>query len=213
MTESMGGFDGGAIVGQIQRLTRLDTSVFDEVRDAESQTIPAVIVVVGSIVLSALGGWFWLAIEFNGLDTGKIIVNEVLFGSIIAIALWVAWALITQVVLLNLSGVEADRMALLRCMAFRCRARVADVAAADPDALVRDWLGERRRMVRAHQLRDPGHRPQRAAESRRHRQPRRLRRVSRSCSRSWPTRAGWRRACFVHGADISEYLDRGFSIR
>lgn len=111
-------FDANAVLGQLRRLARLDTTVFDEVRDASKQTIPAAVVMVLGIVLAGVGGWLWLAIEFDGLDTGKILIKELLLGSAFAVALWVAWALITQVVLLNAFSVEADRMALLRCMGF-----------------------------------------------------------------------------------------------
>lgn len=118
MAEGSTEFSADALMGQIQRLARLDTTVFDEVRDAQSQTIPAVVVVVVAIVLSALGGWLWLAIEFDGLDTGRVLLRELVLGSVFALALWAVWVLVTQVVLLNMFNVEADRMALLRCMGF-----------------------------------------------------------------------------------------------
>lgn len=101
-----------------RRLARLDATVFEEVRDAESQTLPAILVLVVSVVLSAIGGWLWLVIEFSGLSSGDILVKEVLLGSILALGLWGAWALVTQTVLLSVYGVEADRMALVRCMGF-----------------------------------------------------------------------------------------------
>ena len=118
MAEGSSEFSADALMGQIQRLARLDTTVFEEVRDAQSQTLPAIVVVVVGIVLSTLGGWLWLAIEFDGLDTGRVLLRELVLGSVFALALWAVWVLVTQVVLLNMFNIEADRMALLRCMGF-----------------------------------------------------------------------------------------------
>ena len=120
----MGGadFDATAVMAQLQRLARLDTTVFDEVRSAESQTIPAVVVSAVSILLGSLGAYLWLIVDnpFGGFDLDHVqaILRVLLLGTAVTFAMWVAWALITQVVLLNLYNVTADRMALLRCIGF-----------------------------------------------------------------------------------------------
>lgn len=118
MAEGSTEFSADALMDQIRRLARLDTTVFEEVRDAQSQTLPALVVVIVGVVLSALGGWLWLEFEFSSADTGDVLLREVLLGSAFAIALWAVWVLVTQVVLLNMFNIEADRMALLRCMGF-----------------------------------------------------------------------------------------------
>jgi len=110
--------DVGAIVGRIQRLARLDTTVFDEVRYAASETIPALAVVIGSTLLSAIGVWLWLTLEFDGLDAGQVILKLVVLGTAVTVGAWALWALVTQVVLLNVFGVQADRMSLIRCMGY-----------------------------------------------------------------------------------------------
>ena len=114
-----GGFDAGAIVGQIQRLARLDTTVFDEVRDAQKETVSAIVVAAVSIVVASFGAWLWIEFEdFLPPDTGKVITRILILGSLLTFGMWVVWALVSQVVLMNLFGVAADRMALLRCMGF-----------------------------------------------------------------------------------------------
>ena len=110
--------DVGAIVGRIQRLARLDTTVFDEVRDAASETIPAFAVVISSTLLSAIGVWLWLTLEFDGVDVAQVILKLVLLGTAVTVGAWALWALVTQIVLLNVFGVQADRMSLIRCMGY-----------------------------------------------------------------------------------------------
>ena len=110
--------DVGAIVSRIQRLARLDTTVFDEVRNAASETIPALAVVIGSTLLSAIGVWLWLTLEVDGLDTAQVILKLVILGTAVTVGAWALWALVTQVVLLNVFGVQADRMSLIRCMGY-----------------------------------------------------------------------------------------------
>lgn len=121
MSGAMGAkdFDVGTLIGQVQRVARLDTTVFDEVRDSQSQTLPAVVVVAVSMLIASLGSWIWLLAEdFPDLATGDVLLKILLLGTVAAFALWIAWALITQVVLLNLFSIEADRMALMRTMGF-----------------------------------------------------------------------------------------------
>ncbi len=108
----------GATLARIRRLARLDTTVFDEVRDDTSQTAPAILVVVVATLLAALGGWLWLIIEFDGLDTGKIILKEFILGSIFAILLWGAWILLSGFLLTKHYGRTVDRHALLRTAGF-----------------------------------------------------------------------------------------------
>ena len=109
--------DPGAILDRIMRLGRLDMTVFDEVRDEESETIPALIVMAVSILLSSIGAWLWLALEFSNLDHGEIFTRIVLLGTIFGIGLWLAWALIAQAVVAG-ANVSVDRMAVVRCMGY-----------------------------------------------------------------------------------------------
>jgi len=107
-----------ATLSRVRRLARLDTTVFNEVRHDTSQTVPALLVLVVATLLAALGGWIWLIIEFDGLDTGKIILKEFILGSILSIALWGAWILLSGFLLSRHYGRAVDRHALLRAAGF-----------------------------------------------------------------------------------------------
>ncbi|MQA00990.1 MAG: hypothetical protein GEU80_17025 [Dehalococcoidia bacterium] len=109
--------DPGAILDRVMRLSRLDTSVFDEVRDREGETIPALIVMAVSIFLSSLGGFLWVMVEFDTDDAGWYLTRMVLLGTVFSIGLWLAWALIVQAIVAG-ANVTVDRMAVVRCMGY-----------------------------------------------------------------------------------------------
>ena len=110
------GMDAGSMLNRVGRLFQLDTSVFDEVKDDPAQTLPAIVMVVVATLLAALGGWLWLIIEFDGLSTGRIIVRELVLGSLFAIGLWVAWVALVKVLLEGLFSVNVGLMPLVRTM-------------------------------------------------------------------------------------------------
>ena len=110
--------DAGDVIDKALRALRLDTSVFDEVRDATAHTVPAALVVVAVTLLGAIGGWLWLAIEYDGLDGGRILLREFFLGSIFALALWAAWVLLVEAMLSRRDGHEVDRMTLVRTMGY-----------------------------------------------------------------------------------------------
>lgn len=112
------GVDLGATLSRVRRLLKLDTTVFDEVRDDSSQTVPALLVLVVATLLAALGGWLWLIIEFDGLDTGKIIIREFLIGSIFSLLAWGLWMLASGLILTKRYGHTVDRHTLLRTAGF-----------------------------------------------------------------------------------------------
>ncbi len=110
--------DPGAIFTRTLRLVRLDTSALEEVRENTSQTIPALIVVAVALLLGALGGWLWLAFEFNGLSAGRIFLREFLLGTLFGFLLWGVWVLLVELVLTQVYSQYVDRGALVRCMGF-----------------------------------------------------------------------------------------------
>jgi hypothetical protein len=101
--------DPQTIVGWLRRLVSLDTTVFDEIRGNPTATIPAVIIVAVSVLLSGFGGWFWwMARGYDG--AGDVFVKSTLLGSILAVALWhIAWF---GIVLFLLSMVFRERVFL-----------------------------------------------------------------------------------------------------
>ena len=103
------------LADRLQRLVRLDTSVFDEVRRDPSATIPSFLVAVGSTLLAGIGGWLWWALE-DFQDTGKVLVQSVFLGTIFSVALWIVWLLVAWVILTQVFREEADWQQMLRTM-------------------------------------------------------------------------------------------------
>ncbi len=107
--------DLNVLGNRLQRLVRLDTSVFDEVRQDPSATIPAVLVAVVSTFLAGIGGWFWWALQ-DYPNTGKVLLQSVFLGTIFSVALWMVWLLVAWVILTQVFREEADWQQMLRTM-------------------------------------------------------------------------------------------------
>lgn len=113
--------DPNVIVNRIVRLAKLDTTVFDEVRDDERELVPALIVAVISTLLSAIGAWLYLLLKApDGIDIdfGNVFVKEILLGSIFSLVLWGVWVGVAYVVLVQFYREQADVQSLLRTMGY-----------------------------------------------------------------------------------------------
>ena len=108
-------FNYQVLTSRLMRLVRLDTSVFDEVRLDASATIPSVAVAVVATFLAGLGGWIWWIMQDFG-DSGKVLMQSLILGSIFSIALWVVWLLIVYVLLTQVFKAQADIQQLARTM-------------------------------------------------------------------------------------------------
>ncbi len=117
MMSQAGGMDINALGQRLRRLLTMDTSVFDEVRTDAASTIPAVIVLVVSTLIAAIGGWFWWILADFGAS-GKVFVQSVIVGTIISVAIWFVWVATTYVVLTQLFRARADIQELVRVMGF-----------------------------------------------------------------------------------------------
>ncbi|OGO51184.1 MAG: hypothetical protein A2148_08925 [Chloroflexi bacterium RBG_16_68_14] len=107
--------DLAILADRLQRLLRLDTTVFEEVRQDPAATIPSVLVAVAATALAGLGGWIWWIVQDFG-DSGKVLVQSVILGSIFSVALWIVWLLVAWVILTQLFREEADWQQMLRTM-------------------------------------------------------------------------------------------------
>jgi hypothetical protein len=108
-------FNYQALTARLMRLVKLDTSVFDEVRLDASTTIPSVAVVAVATFLAGLGGWLWWIMQDFG-DSGKVLMQSFILGSIFSVALWVVWLLIVYVLLTQVFRAQADIQQLVRTM-------------------------------------------------------------------------------------------------
>lgn len=115
--------DTQVILDRLQRfLLKLDTGVFEEMRDDATATIPALIIAAVSCLLFGLGGWLWWWVQgYANLSAGgqipdktKIFLESWILGSIFAFALWLVWIGVAYVVLVNLFHYSADLTRMIR---------------------------------------------------------------------------------------------------
>ena len=107
--------DFAILVDRLRRLLLLDTSVFDEVRHDPAATLPAVFVVTASTALAGLGGWlWWLTQDFP--DSGQVLFESVVLGSVFSVALWIVWLFVAYVILTQIFREDADWQQMLRTM-------------------------------------------------------------------------------------------------
>ena len=109
--------DPNLILNKILRLARLDTTVFDEVRDDANELIPAMIVAGVSALLAGLGATLFY--EFN-FDYGpeKPWLNTFILGGVFMAALYLVWVLIAYVIIVQVYKASADLQSLLRTMGY-----------------------------------------------------------------------------------------------
>lgn len=113
--------DPNAVLDRVMRLARLDTTVFDEVKDDLNETVPAVAIVAIASLVAGIGVWLWLLVEApSGIDVdfGNVLINVLLLGTIFSVVLWAAWVAVTYVVLVQVYKEAVDFQTLLRPMGY-----------------------------------------------------------------------------------------------
>lgn len=100
---------------RLLRLLRLDTTVFDEVKQDPTATLPAVFVVIASTLLAGVGGWLWWVMKGFG-DNGTVFFHSVVMGTVFSFALWIVWLLVAWVILTQVFREDADWQQMLRTM-------------------------------------------------------------------------------------------------
>ncbi len=113
--------DPNAVLNRVMRLARLDTTVFDEVRDDEKELVPAIVVMAVSALIAGIGAWLWLLFDKPDgakVDFGKVLVNILIMGTVFTVVLWAVWAAVTYVVLVQFYKEQADLQMLLRTMGY-----------------------------------------------------------------------------------------------
>ena len=104
------------ILNRLQRLTLLDTAVFEEVRDDERELGPALIIAGAACLLAGFGAWLhW---EVSGADAGNAFVNSFLLGSLFLAAMYGAATLLIYVLMVQFFRVQVDLSAIVRTMGY-----------------------------------------------------------------------------------------------
>ncbi len=110
--------DPNVVLNRVARLARLDTTVFEEVRDDPNETIPSVIIAAISALLAGLGAFLWWQIVSSDVDLDSLFLNTVILGTIFLFLMYYAASLVIYVVMAQLYRVQADIMSLLRVMGY-----------------------------------------------------------------------------------------------
>ncbi len=109
--------DPNVIINRLVRLMKLDTSVFDEVRDDPKELVPALIIAGVSAFLAGLGSLlFWSVVA--DYDPDSAFVNQFILGSIFMAAMYGVAALVVYVVMAQMYKVQADLQSLIRTMGY-----------------------------------------------------------------------------------------------
>ena len=111
--------DPNVVFNRLGRLARLDTTVFDEVRDDQNETVPALIIAVVSALLAGFGAFlWWKVVPDTSADPDGLFVNTVILGTIFMIAMLGVAALVAYVVLAQMYKVQVDLLTLVRTIGY-----------------------------------------------------------------------------------------------
>ena len=118
--------DPNAIFNKILRLAKLDTTVFDEVRDDVNELVPALIVAGVSALLAGLGATLWVVFNFDETPDG-LWLRMFIMGSIFLALLYFVWVLVAYVMLVQVYKASADLQTLVRTMGYAALPLAASV--------------------------------------------------------------------------------------
>ncbi|MEO6043961.1 MAG: YIP1 family protein [Tepidiformaceae bacterium] len=109
--------DPNVVINRLVRLAKLDTTVFDEVRDDANELIPALVITVVSALLAGLGALLFWSVVASGTPD-RVFVNQVIFGSIFMAVMYGVAALVVYVVMVQMFKVQVELQALVRTMGY-----------------------------------------------------------------------------------------------
>lgn len=109
--------DPNLVMNRLGRLARLDTSVFDEVRDDLNETLPAVVITLISSLLAGIGAWLWWEI-IPSVSVSKAFFDTVIIGSVFTAVMYGVAAAVIYVVLVQMYRVPVDLFSLVRTLGY-----------------------------------------------------------------------------------------------
>ena len=102
--------------GWLGRLVRLDLTVFDDVKDDVTATVPALTVMLVASLVAGLGSWLWWVVGDAPGKDGEAFLKTFILGGLFQAALWVLWVYIATMVLSRFFGASADLNQMMRTM-------------------------------------------------------------------------------------------------
>ncbi len=107
--------DPNVIINRLVRLAKLDTTVFDEVRDDAQELVPSLIVLVVSALLGGLGMFlFWTVVA--DIEPDSAFLNHVVLGALFFAGMYAVAVLVVYVVMAQFFKTSADVQVLMRTM-------------------------------------------------------------------------------------------------
>lgn len=111
--------DPNVIIQRVLRLARLDTTVFDEVRDDQKEMVPSLIVAAIACVLAGLGAFLWWKVVPDiPSDPDNLFINTVILGSVFLFASVYLGGVVAWVVMSQVFSVQSDLQAVLRTIGY-----------------------------------------------------------------------------------------------
>jgi hypothetical protein len=121
---SVSSADFNTMIQRMLRLLRLDTSVFAELYQDSAATIPVAIYAAAVLLLSGIGGMFFIASQFSfdtyefvgGSSAGEFFLRSVVLGTVLALVMLAAWSGVTMLILRQFFGAEANPYGIARVL-------------------------------------------------------------------------------------------------
>ena len=110
-------FDWRRALSLQRRLLAGELGVIGEVSRNDSDTKPALAVLVLGVVFASLGAWLWVVIDSRGAAIAAPALNVLLLGSFASLGAWALWLGLTSHALRSIFQVEVAWSELLRTMA------------------------------------------------------------------------------------------------
>jgi hypothetical protein len=116
--------DFNTLVQRLLRLLRLDTSVFAELYADTAATIPVAIYAAAVLILSGLGGMFYISSQFGfdtyefigGSSSGEFFIRSIILGTVFGLVMLAAWSGVTMLILRQVAGVDANVYGIARVL-------------------------------------------------------------------------------------------------
>lgn len=110
-------FDWRRALSLQRRLLAGELGVIGEVSRNDSDTKPALAVLVLGVVFASLGAWLWVVIDSRGAAIAAPALNVLLLGSLASLGAWALWLVLTWHALRSIFQVDVGWSELLRTMA------------------------------------------------------------------------------------------------